>query len=261
MFDFHMHSKVSFDGREDAAGMVKAAEAAGLREICFTDHIDYDPLAQTQTMLFDPALYRDTYRDLHSDTVLIRRGMELGLLPDNRAQLQPHLQDYPYDFIIGSIHFAEGLDIYYPPYWEGKTQDQAERRYLEEILTCVQHHEDFHVLGHLTYIAKAWSNRAKRPVPYPDNAEVVDEILRTLVRKGKGMEVNTSGIKACGDYLPGAGYLRRFRELGGTIVTVGSDAHDGKRVGEHCLEACKMVQEIFGHVCTFAQGEPIFHRI
>lgn len=261
MFDFHMHSRVSFDGRADAKDMVAAAEAAGLREICFTDHIDYDPFAEKQIMLFDPTVYRSTYDGLHSDTVKIRRGMELGLLPGNREQLLPHVQDYPYDFIIGSVHLAEGLDIYYPPYWEGKTQEQAERRYLEEILTCVQQHSDFHVLGHLTYITKAWANPAKRPVSYEQNREVTDEILRTLVSKGKGLEVNTSGVKCSGDFLPTEAYLRRFRELGGEIVTVGSDAHDAGRVGEHCLRACRLVQEIFGHVCTFAAGEPIFHRL
>ena len=261
MFDFHMHSRVSFDGRADARDMVAAAEKMGLREICFTDHIDYDPLAGKQRMIFDPAVYRSTYDDLHSDTVKIRRGMELGLLPGNRQQLQPHVQDYPYDFIIGSVHFAEDVDIYYPPFWEGKTQDQAERRYLEEILTCVQDHDDFHVLGHLTYITKAWENPAKRPVPYEQNREVVDEILRTLVRKGKGMEINTSGVKCSGDYLPTEVYLRRFKELGGEIITVGSDSHDPQRVGEYCFDACRLAQEIFGHVCTFTAGEPIFHRV
>ena len=261
MFDYHMHSRVSFDGRADAWEMVTAAEAAGLKEICFTDHIDYDPFAEKQIMLFDPAVYRSTYEDLHSDTVKIRRGLELGLLPGNREQLQPHVTNYPYDFIIGSVHFAEGLDIYYPPYWEGKTQEQAEHRYLEEILTCVCDHDDFHVLGHLTYITKAWSNPAKRPVSYDDNRDLADEILRTLVSKGKGLEINTSGVKVSGDFLPTAAYLRRFRELGGRIVTVGSDSHDTKRVGEHCREACRLAQEIFGHVCTFAGGEPIFHRV
>ena len=261
MFDFHMHSNVSFDGRVDAAAMVAAAEKAGLREICFTDHIDYDPLATEQTMIFDPARYRDAYQDLHSSSVKVRRGVELGLLPDNREQLKRHVADYPYDFIIGSVHFAEDVDIYYDTFWQGKTQHQAERRYLEEILACVRHHDDFHVLGHLTYISKAWANPAKRPVAYADHREVIDEILRTLVAKGKGMEINTSGMDKSGDYLPPEQCLRRFKELGGQIVTVGSDAHDDKRVGQYCREAALLVQEIFGHVCTFAEGKPVFHRL
>lgn len=261
MFDYHMHSRVSFDGRADAAAMVAAAEKAGLREICFTDHIDYDPLAKEQTMIFDPACYRDTYDGLYSTVVKVRRGMEFGMLPDNAPQLKKDAAKYPYDFIIGSVHFAEALDIYYDTYWQGKTQHEAERRYLEEILACVRCHEDFHVLGHLTYISKAWANPAKRPVAYADHREVIDEILRTLVAKGKGMEINTSGMDKSGDYLPPVQCLRRFKELGGQIVTVGSDAHDDTRVGQYCREAACLVQEIFGHVCTFAGGQPIFHRL
>ena len=261
MFDFHMHSLVSFDGRSDAASMVAAAERAGLREICFTDHMDYDPLATEQTMQFDLETYRAAYDDLHSKTVKIRRGMEFGLLPDNAMQLKQDAAQYPYDFVIGSVHFADNLDIYYEPYWAHKTQEEAERRYLETILRCVQHHEDFHVLGHLTYISKAWSNPAKRPVPYGDYREIVDEILRTLAAKGKGLEINTSGVDKSGDYLPPMTYLRRFKELGGEIVTVGSDAHGASRVGQYCQDAALMAQEIFGHVCTFEAGKPIFHKL
>lgn len=261
MFDYHMHSKVSFDGRAEATEMLAAAEKMGLREICFTDHYDYDPLATEQTMLLDMDAYRSSYDRLESRTLKLRRGMEFGMLPDNADELRRLREAYPFDFVLGSVHFADGLDIYYAPYWEGKTQHQAERRYLENILACVQAHQDFHVLGHLTYIAKAWSNPAKRPVPYGDNREVADEILRILVQKGKGLEINTSGVDVSGDYLPGAVYLRRFRELGGQIVTVGSDAHDAARVGQHCANACELAREVFGHVCTFAAGKPIFHRL
>ena len=85
--------------------------------------------------------------------------------------------------------------------------------------------------------------------------------MKVLVHKGKGLEVNTSGMDACGDYLPGLEYLRRFRELGGEIVTVGSDAHHANRVGQYCLDACEMLREIFGYVCTFEERKPQFHRL
>ena len=138
--------------------------------------------------------------------------------------------------------------------------EQAELRYLEEILTCVKVHDAFDVLGHLTYLSKTVSNPTKRPLRYADYREVVDEILRILAQKGKGMEVNTSGMDVCGVFLPGEEYLRRFRELGGQIVTVGSDAHDCGRVGQYCAQAEELVRSIFGYVCTFADRKPVFHR-
>lgn len=65
----------------------------------------------------------------------------------------------------------------------------------------------------------------------------------------------------CGDCLPGSEYLRRFKELGGQIVTAGSDAHHANRVGQYCTDVCKAVQEVFGYVCTFESGKPQFHRL
>ena len=61
MFDYHMHSKVSFDGQDTPQRMVQAAVAAGLKEICFTDHIDYEVNAQKQTMVFDMQVYNAAY--------------------------------------------------------------------------------------------------------------------------------------------------------------------------------------------------------
>ena len=260
MFDFHMHSVVSFDGHGQAADMLAAAARMGMKEICFTDHLDYDPLTLDPGFLFDTQVYNDTYDRLHHAEVKVRRGMEFGMLPDNADTMKADLQRRPFDFVLGSVHFVEDVDIYYDGYWQGKTMDQAERIFLEQTLACVKAHDDFDVLAHLTYISKAGGNPTKRPVSYELHRELIDEIFRALVQKGKGMEVNTSGVDRCGVYLPTVDYLRRFKELGGEIVTVGSDAHDSDRVGQYCHEACRMVRDIFGYVCTFEDRKPIFHK-
>ena len=261
MFDFHLHSGISFDSKESAEIMVEAAASAGLREICFTDHLDYDPLKPKDTFTFSTEEYNRVYDCLRHPNLKIRRGFEFGMLPDNEDTLQDDLKRRNFDFVIGSVHFVDGVDIFYPPFWEGKSMDQAEQRYLEEVLSCVQAHDGFDVLGHLTYVAKARYNPTHRVVIYEKYRELVDEILRTLVEKGKGIEINTSGINRCGAFLPDETYLRRFKELGGEIVTVGSDAHSHDRVGQYCHEACALVKEIFGYVCTFENRKPIFHKL
>lgn len=261
MFDFHMHSRISNDSQADPAAMLAAAEKVGLREICFTDHMDYDPLDPAHKLTFDTADYNRAYDSLHSSTVKIRRGMEFGMLPDNRATLREDLQRRSFDFVIGSVHFIDGLDPYFPPFWEGRTVEQAILASLSDTLTCVKAHEDFDVLGHLTYISKTRYNPRKAPVPMADYQDLVDEIFKTLVAKGKGIELNTSGVDACGAYLPAKEYLLRFKELGGSIVTVGSDAHTPDRVGQYCREAVGMVSDIFGYVCTYRERQPIFHKI
>ena len=260
MFDFHMHSRVSFDGHDTGEAMARAALAAGLREICFTDHLDYDPLGKMGVLAFDTDDYNAEYNSLNIPGLTIRRGMEFGMTPDNRTQFQQDLQRRPFDFVLGSIHFVDDLDVYFEEFWSGKTIFQAERRYLESTLECVQIHDDFDVLAHLTYIAKTHCHPAPRIVPYADHREIIDEILRVLVAKDKGLELNTSGMDRCGGFLPTADIFRRFKELGGTIVTVGSDAHRTNRVGQYTREGCQILREIFGHVCTFADRKPIFHK-
>ncbi len=261
MFDYHVHSTVSFDGKAAARQQAAAAKQAGLREICFTDHVDYDPKANVQTMIFDPDAYSAAYDGLEAPGLVIRLGMEFGMTPDNVSLFREKLGERRYDFILGSVHFVDGLDVYFPEYWEGKTVFQAQREFLEQTLACVQAHEDFDVLAHLTFLSKAPANPEKVPIPYDCHRAVLDEILKELVKKEKGLEMNTSGVDRRVGFLPGREYFVRFRELGGRIVTAGSDAHTPDRVGQYCGDTCRILKEIFGYVCTFQNRVPIFHRL
>ena len=261
MFDYHMHTIVSFDGRERGWQMAQAAKGKGLKEICFTDHLDYDPLGKMGVLAFDTDVYNAEYDNLEVPGLKICRGMEFGMTVDNREQFKKDLQRRPFDFVLGSIHFVDDLDVYFEEYWHDKTVFEAERRYLEATLDCVRLHEDFDVLAHLTYIAKTTAHHAPRPVPYADHRELIDEILKTVAAKGKGLEINTSGVDRCGGFLPTEDYFRRFKELGGEIVTIGSDAHSAERVGQYSTEACAILKDIFGYVCTFEDRKPIFHKL
>ena len=261
MYDFHMHSRVSFDGHDTGEALAKAALAAGLKEICFTDHVDYDPLGQMGKLDFDTAAYNAEYDHLEVPGLIIRRGMEFGMDVHNVGQFKKDLQRRHFDFVLGSIHFVENLDVYFPQYWQGKTVFQAERRYLEATLESVRLHDDFDVLAHLTYIGKTTAHHAPRCVPFAEHRELIDEILKVLAEKGKGMEMNSSGVDRCGGFLPTADYIRRFKELGGQIVTIGSDAHRCDRVGQYSYEACQILKDIFGYVCTFEDRKPIFHKL
>ena len=260
MFDYHMHSIVSFDGHDTGLAMAQAAVKAGLKEICFTDHLDYDPLEKMGVMAFDTEVYNREYDRLEVPGLLIRRGMEFGMTVDNREQFKKDLNRRKFDFVLGSVHFVDDLDVYFDDYWHDKTVFEAERRFLEVTLDCVRLHDDFDVLAHLTYIGKTRCHHAPRTVPYMEHREVIDEILRVLAAKGKGMEMNTSGVDRCGGFLPTADIFRRFKELGGQIVTVGSDAHSAERVGQYSFDACGILKDIFGYVCTFENRQPIFHK-
>lgn len=261
MFDYHIHSRVSYDSKAVPEDIVQQALGAGLKEICFTDHLDYGVSYTGEPLVFDTENYNANYDHLSAEGLKIRRGFEFGMNPYNQDKFRQELKRRHFDFVIGSVHFVKELDVFFEPYWEGKTQHEVEQQYFEEILKCVKVHDAFDVLGHVTYIGKIKINPNKQPIPYKQYGDIFDEIFRILIAKGKGIEVNTSGVDRCGDYLPGAEYLLRFKELGGEIVTVGSDAHQAVRVGQYCHDACKMVSEIFGYVCTFENRTPIFHKL
>lgn len=261
MFDFHMHSIVSFDGHDTGLQLAQAAAKAGLKEICFTDHMDYVRNPNEPDLIFDIADYNAAYDGLEIPGLTIRRGVEYGLYEDNTAQMAKDLQLRNYDFVLGSIHFVDDIDVYFPEYWEGKTIFEAQQRYFETMLECVKVHDNFDVLSHMTYLHKSKCCPVKEPMRFEDHRELIDEILRVLAAKGKGMEMNTSGIDRCGGFLPTVDFFKRFKELGGEIVTVGSDAHTSDRVGQYCDDACRVLGEVFGYVCTFENRKPVFHKI
>ena len=238
MYDYHIHSTVSFDAKDTGLAMALAAKERGLKEICFTDHIDYTP---EMDMVFDTAVYNAAYDNLEVPGLLIRRGMEFGLTPDNAGQLKTDLGRRHFDFVLGSVHLVEGLDVYLEPYWADKTYDEAIRLHLETTLECVRAHEDYDVLGHLTFIAKCGANPRKELLRYADHKSIMDEIMLELVKRGKGTELNTSGIDRCGGSLPTLDYFQRFYDLGGRIVTVGSDAHDVARAGQYTQDRKSVV--------------------
>lgn len=261
MFDYHMHSIVSFDGHNTGLELARAAADRGLTEICFTDHVDFDASSPVQTMVFDVQRYNQEYDHLEVPGLKIRKGMEFGLTDGNQSLLLQRLSQRHYDFVLGSVHFVDGVDVYYKEYWEGKIPAQAQQRFLEQTLAMVNAHQDFDVLAHMTFLMKSPYNPVRAPLSFDAHREVMEEILRVLAQKGKGLEMNTSGVDRSVGFLPTIDVFRRFHELGGEIVTVGSDAHRTDRVGQYCGQAARMLADIFGYVCTFQDRKPIFHKI
>lgn len=261
MFDYHIHTTVSYDGHHTPEEMARAAAAAGLKEICFTDHMDYQSSTPREEYAYTADAYRQAYENLSVPGLTIRHGTEVGLADWNKEEIIKDLQAFPYDFVLGSIHFVDDQDVYFPEFWAGRSFWETERYYFETMLHCIELHDDFDVLGHLTYISKVKGYPNPRIIPLEDHRDVIAAIMKTLIAKGKGIEVNTSGMDRCGDFLPGLPYLKLFRDLGGEIVTVGSDAHTPDRVGQYIAEASAMVHEIFGHICTFQKHQPVFHNL
>lgn len=253
--DYHMHTKFSGDSEADPEEHIRQALRLGLDEICFTDHRDFDYPIDTFE-LDVPAYFKEmrALQEKYKDQIRIKIGVEIGLDRDHIQEINDFINGADYDFVVGSIHVIRHTEFYYGDYFKGKTKEEAHREFFTEELACVQSFDCFNVLGHMDYIMR-YGPYADKRVDHRQWASLIDEILKTLIAKGKGIEVNTSGYalnKTCG--FPNYDVVSRYKELGGSIITIGSDAHTSDRVGEHVDDVIQHYQKIgFDDVTTFTK--------
>lgn len=244
LWDTHMHCNFSGDSDALPEDMVASAKRKGLDGICFTDHLDLD--YKEEPGLFDldlPAYYRKISELQKTSDFPIRFGIEMGLQPHLAETHNKLIAEYPFDFVIGSSHVVNGIDPYYPSYYEGKTERQAYMEYFESILTNLAYDVDFDVYGHIDYVVRYGPNRNAN-YSYEAYQDVIDEILRTLLRKDKGLELNTAGFKyGLGHPNPTEAILKRYRDLGGEIITIGADAHKPEHVAYDFEKVPGILQE------------------
>jgi histidinol-phosphatase (PHP family) len=260
-----MHTHHSGDSEASPLSMVQEAMKKGLDGLCFTDHYDYDYPDEPELFLLDFAAYREEIAALRAQfagTFPIRWGIELGLQPHVTAENRRVTSTYPFDFVIGSSHVVHGMDPYYSRYYEGRNEENAYREYFESILENLQTDADFDVYGHIDYVVRYGPNR-NRFYSYAKYADVIDEILRTLISKGKGIELNTAGFKyGLGHPNPTEAILARYRELGGEILTIGSDAHAPEHVAYDFTKVTEILQQTgFRYYTVFTARKPDFKKI
>ena len=232
--DDHMHTSFSMDGISPMRDMVKAAVDRGLFEICFTEHLEIGHPDPGMDIPVDLSVYRkeiETCRELYPE-LTIHIGMEIADNPPFRAQLYDYVAKADLDFHLLSLHLIDGQDPYFPKYYEGKSQVESYRRYVECKLESALTYGEFDALAHLGYCGKfAPYGRDENPLKWHHAPDLIDALLKHLAQNGKALEINTSGYKTTDYPIPGDDILRRFAELGGEFVTLGADAHETKYVG------------------------------
>lgn len=229
LWDMHMHSQFSGDSHTPQEDMIRAAIKKELAGICFTDHLDMDYPDESGIFLLDLPNYTSSVLALektYASSLSVRLGIELGLQPHLSPIYHDILMQYPFDFVIGSSHVVNGLDPYFPPFWETRTEKEGYLEYFTSILENIRAFDGFDVYGHIDYVVRYGPNKNKY-YTYRQYADIIDEILKLLIEKGKGIEVNTGGFKyGLGHPNPTEDIISRYRELGGEIITVGADAHE-----------------------------------
>ncbi len=252
--DFHIHTSYSGDSQTPAREQIEAAIRLAMKEICITDHHDYGSRNMTHIdFTLDLPNYFQGIQELAEEyrgKIRVLTGIELGLMLREKEYLTALEKTMPVDFIIGSNHFIDGYDVYDKNFYlnfgysEKGSEYASYHRFFESSLDRVRTFDCFDSLGHLDYVIRYGpeKNVNYRPADYMD---VIDEILKTLIHKGKALECNTAGFKyGLRHPHPYEEILQRYHELGGELLTIGSDGHRPHEVGgffdqaEHLLKAC-----------------------
>lgn len=261
MPDYHVHTSFSPDSKMEPEEAIRAAIASGVTEICFTEHMDlghhmelYDRAPDFEGMERTIAQLRTKYPG-----IIIRKGIEVGYISDTAKQTAEVLSEQNFDFVLLSTHCVDGLDCGLPESKRGRDKLTAYQRYLESVYASVT---DDRLLGyydcvsHIGYIAKGL-HYEDNAFPYQLFPDLFDKILHEIIKRGKGIEVNTSGIDRGGHVLPHPSIIRRYRELGGRIITIGSDAHKPEKVGAYTKEAIEIIAKAgFEEITVFENREP-----
>ena len=280
--DYHVHTEFSDDSVYGMEGVIMDAIQMGINEICFTDHVDYgvkrdcdDPRGieyrsggpgepeQMEMANVDYYMYEATIRELrycYGDQISIKMGLEFGMQTHTISQYEALFTKYPFDFIILSVHQVEDKELWTQEFQRGRTQEEYNQRYYKEILALVKQYRNYSILGHLDLISRY--DKAGY-YPFEKIRPLVTEILKTVIADGKGIEVNTSSYRyGLPDLTPSRNILRLYRELGGTIITIGSDSHKKEHLGFQILETKQELIKLgFSQFCTFDKMKPIYHEL
>ena len=261
--DFHTHTSFSSDSEALPESQIEKAIKLGMKKICITDHMDIDfPKKYGLPFVFDYDEYYQSIKhlkEIYSGQIDIMTGVELGIQPHLKETLEDYTAGHFFDFIIGSTHLVNRIDSYYPEFWENSTEHDVLMKYFEEVLTNIHTFNNFDVIGHIDYVVRYTPSNGTL-YNWHDYIEIIDEILKFAVECGIGIECNTSkmGIGAlhCN---PHEDIIKRYRELGGEIITLGSDSHQPERLANKFAEAGELLKNAgFKYYTVFKNRKPEF---
>lgn len=271
MFDCHVHSNFSTDSNVSGELYCQEAIKKGLSGIALTDHLDYDFPGFEDQYQFDQDACSDFMDDLkkkYKDDLKVLKGIEVGIQPHVISITNEVLDKYYFDYILCSVHIIGGVDPYKGEYYSGISKYQAYNRYLEEILFAITHFDNFDMLGHIEYITR-YSHYEDKTLRYHYHSDIIDEILKTLIASGKGFEINSGTYKAplsSNDLIFTLEYdadlLKRYKELGGELLCLGSDSHSLESLGFNFSYFTELAKACgFNYFVHFENRKPVFSRI
>jgi histidinol-phosphatase (PHP family) len=267
LFDSHVHSSFSGDSEMPAGAACEKAVNNGLQGIAFTDHLDFDYPEYDDVFNIDFKQYSefmDRLKVEQKNGFKVLMGIEVGIQPHVLNETLKVVKGYNFDYVLASIHILDGIDPYKRDYYNGKTKKEAYERYLQLVLYMIRNFDDFDNVGHFEYIIR-YAGYDDRSIRYKEHEEIFDEILKELINRGKGFEVNTGSFREKPGILT-ASYdltlLKRYKELGGDLISLGSDAHNEEYIGYKFNYFRDMLLDAgFKNTVHFEKRKPVFDKL
>jgi len=273
--DYHVHTSFSDDSEYPMEEVIKRAINLGINEVCFTEHVDYgvkvdinsdkeeDHLSNKRVSncnYIDYVKEFERCKEIYESKIALKLGIEFGIQTHTIDKFQRDFDKYNFDFVILSCHQVDDKEFFIFKFQEGKTQEEYNRRYYQELLDVIKKYKDYSVLGHLDLI-KRYDKAGD--YPFENVKDLITEILKEVIKDGKGIEVNTSNFRyKLPDLTPSRDILKLYKELGGTVISLGSDSHREEHLGHKILDIKEELKELgYTQFCTFNKMKPIFHAL
>ncbi|MGL4534821.1 MAG: histidinol-phosphatase HisJ family protein [Fusobacteriaceae bacterium] len=263
--DYHIHSKFSGDSKEDLDEIVKKSIDLGLEEIAITDHHDWNSPQENHGFVLDIEKYFKEIKEIkekYKKKIEVKIGIELGIQPHICKESEKLIKSKEWDFVLCSLHTVQNFDVSLPEYFIGKNKQEAQNRYFQDVLYSAKNFQEYSVMSHLDFISR-YGGEEFKGFNYSDHYEIIDLILKTIIEKNKGIEINTSGFRYGENRTyPNFEIVKRYFQLGGEIVTVGSDSHRKEDISKDFKKVYDFLKSInVKYISSFNIRENSFRKI
>lgn len=256
LMDYHHHTNNSFDSTAIMEDVCIKAIENNIKEICFTEHYSVNPLAPTFGHM-DFSKYFKEIKDCqekYGHVLTIKAGIELCEPHILIEKYSETLQPLNLDFILGSVHNINNQKLRLVL---KEHQQHGYQLYFEELYKMVST-ADIDVIAHLD-LMKRYAFKEYGSYQFAEYQEILQQVLKKAVKRNIGIEINTSGLswdfKAT---LPSMNIIQLYKDLGGEIITIGSDSHKADSVGANLHEAYALAKQCgFEYIYKFEKREPI----
>ncbi len=260
--DCHNHSTQSPDGENTVREMAQRAVELGIEHYTITDHLEINKFYDEEFLYEEPVressvLVPQVIREFEGKLDM-HYGVELGQPLHDMKLTERMLDSYDYEFIIGSCHMVKGWDDFYYLDYQKTDPYYLLGLYFDEVLEMAEWGR-FDVLGHLTYPLRYIQGDFGIKIDMSRYENIIEEIFRTLVKNGMGIEINSSGLRQkIGVTMPDEHYVNLYKKCGGEIITVGSDAHRASDLGKGIRESIALAKKCgFDKIYYYKNRKPV----